>query len=720
MSMYDGEGSIGDQGPAAEPANALAAPAVHSGGINREQSDKLLRWADPQQTNNIAEELDEDRLNKIGGDVRREYDIDCTSRSDWLDNTKDAMKLAMQVAEKKVSPWDGASNVIYPLMTMAAIEFAARAYPAIVAGRNIVKGVVCGDDDGVPAMSPQDGTPMVQMGQNGQPQPVWQVEPGVKQARADRIAEHMSYQLIEEQEEWEEEEDKLLHILPIVGCIFRKSYFDPQWGRNMSLMVTAENLVVNYGAKSMELAPRISEELKLYPYEIEESKRADIFLNQDYNSSNSSEDKDAPHDLIEQHRRIDLDEDGYAEPYIVTLHKDSSKVCRIVARYDPDGVHFSMKSGKVAKIEPIHYYTKFDFLPNMEGGIYGMGFGQLLKPINESVNTSLNMLFDAGTRQNQGGGFIGRGLSMHSGSVKFKMGEYKVVNAPGAKIRDAIVHLEQPGPSPVLFQLLGMLIEAGKDVARVKDILSGDAKAQTMQPTTLLALIEQGLKVFTGIYKRVHRSHKSEFNKLFRLNRIYLQDQTSYRYGDDWKKIKREDYEKAAGVEPISDPTMVSDMQQLGRAQFLQGYQNDPLCNPIEVRRRVFEAAKIPNVDKILMKEMPQQGPDPKIVIAAHKMELDTITAKASALNSMTGAILNLANADKAVGDTHLGWLNHELDKIKLQIEAMNAAQQPGPEGGEPQPEPQQGAAPNMPGGGASPLSTNMPIDKGPMGGAVQ
>ena len=106
-------------------------------------------------------------------------------------------------------------------------------------------------------------------------------------------------------------------------------------------------------------------------------------------------DKDAPHEFIEQHRTWDLDEDGYAEPYIVTVHKESRQIVRIVARYDQDGIHFSGRTHKVVKIEPIHYYTKYDFLPNPDGGIYGVGFGQLLRPINEAVNTTLNQLIDA-------------------------------------------------------------------------------------------------------------------------------------------------------------------------------------------------------------------------------------------------------------------------------------------------------------------------------------
>ena len=174
----------------------------------------------------------------------------------------------MQVAQEKSFPWPKASNVIYPALTIAAIQFGARSYPAIVQGRNVVKGIVIGPDKGIPQISPQDGTPLVQMTEQG-PQPLWAVPPGGKLERADRIGEHMSWQLLEEMKEWARETDRMLHMLPIIGTVFRKSYFDPGFQCNRSVMVTAQNLVINYWAKSLETAARGSEEIKLYPREIE-------------------------------------------------------------------------------------------------------------------------------------------------------------------------------------------------------------------------------------------------------------------------------------------------------------------------------------------------------------------------------------------------------------------------------------------------------------------
>lgn len=634
---------------------------------------KLMKWADAI---NVADDLDDSLLSEIGQKVVREYQIDVDSRSDWVEKSKKAMDLAMQVAETKQYPWPKASNIIYPLMTVASIQFAARAYPAIVSNKNVVKGVIVGDDSGVPAVNPQTGQPPLMNPQTGQP--MWIVQPGERRMRAAKIGEHMSWQLLDEQTEWEEETDKLLHMLPIAGCVFRKTFFDSAKGRNSSIIVSAMKMVVNYHAKSIESAPRLTEEVMLYPLEITESERSGIYKEITYSSDpNTSGDDDSPREFLEQHRWLDLDEDGYPEPYIVLVHKASAQVVRIVARYDPDSVKLNTSTGKVIKIDPIHYYTKYDFLPNPEGGIYGVGFGQLLRPINEAVNTTLNMMIDSGHLQVVGGGFIGKGLSMHTGNVRFTPGEYKAVNTTGAAVRDNIVPLVTPGPSTVLFQLLGTLIEAGKEISAVKDVLTGEQKQANVPATTTLALIEQGLKTFTAIYKRVYRALKKELAKLYRLNSLYLDEESGYRINNEWKSISRKDYELGNGVEPVADPSMVSDMQKLGRAQFLLGFANDPMFNGLEIRRRVLDAASIEKIDELLNT---QPAPDPAMMAKMMDAQGRQKRVEAEATKDYAQAFLFMAQAAAVVDGAHLQWAQHQLDVIKAKLEGVqNAAENGGP-----------------------------------------
>lgn len=596
------------------------------------EGDQAVTILDLPDMGNIAEILTDEHLGRIGERVIREYEIDKASRSDWEKRIKAAMDIAMQVAEEKSYPWPRAANVKFPLMTVAAIQFGARAMPAIVAP-DPVKAKVVGSDRGVPAIDPQTGQPI--MGPDGQP--AWQVPPGAKRHRADRVAAHMSYQLTEEMEEWAEDTDKLLHILPIVGCCFRKTYFDPGLARNVSCMVPADRLVVNYRAKSLEQAARITEELTpLHPHEVEERKRQGIWRDVDFGRPHDAgSDDDAPHEFLEQHRLLDLDEDGYPEPYIVTVHRETAQVARIVARFDREGVMLNAK-GQIARIEPRHYYTKYSFLPSPDGSFYDVGFGSLLNPINESVNSVLNQLLDAGHLANTQGGFVGAGLRLKGGDLRFRPGEWKQINASGSDIRAAVVPITYPGPSAVLFNLLGLLIDAGREIANIKDVLSGD-QDRTMPATTTMALIEQGMKVYTAIYGRIYRSLKSEYNKLFALNATYLDDEVYFRFHDDETAVARADYAMGdVDILPVADPREVSDMQKMARANFLSAFANDPLVNPIEVRRRMFEAASLDDIDALLVE--PQ--PDPMAQQAA-ALELAEKQAKIEKAQAETLATLH-------------------------------------------------------------------------------
>ncbi len=676
------------QDQAALPAEPLTSPP----GTDFEDEhlathQKLMEY---EKSINIAATLEDTILGELAQKVIREYDLDYNSCSDWREKSKKSMDLAMQVAEAKSYPWPRASNVIYPLMTNAAIQFAARAYPAIVSGKEVVRGTTVGSDDGQLAINPQTGQPVLNP-QTGQP--TFQVPPGAKKERAQRIGEHMSWQLLDEQPEWEEETDKLLHILPIAGCVFRKSYFDSANSRNASIMVPATQLVVNYWAKSLETAPRLTEEIRLYPIEIEESERAGTFLEIDYPTASSESlgsgkpsadpgDDDAPQMFLEQHRWMDLDEDGYPEPYIVTVHKSMAKVVRIVARFDSEGVHLNKQSGQITKIDPIHYYTKYDFLPNPDGGIYGVGFGQLLRPINEAINTTLNMMIDSGHLQVVGGGFIGKGLSMHTGAVRFTPGEYKTVNVAGTTVRENIVPLETPGPNTVLFQLLGMLVESGKEIASVKDILTGEASQANVPATTTLALIEQGLKTFTAIYKRVHRALKKELDKLYRLNRVYLPVISGYTKNNEWKNISQQDYALGSGVEPLSDPSMVSDMQKLGRAQFLLQFAMNPHFNPVAIYQRVLAAASIEKPEELIVAQLP---PNPEVLEKAAKIENAQERVRAEAAKDYAQAILFLTQAAKVSGDAHLAWIDQQLEVFKAHLEGVsNGSESGSPQGNNP------------------------------------
>jgi chaperonin GroES len=704
------------ESPTPEPAETPEKPA-DDGTYGRGPDIPAKQFlVDQIDETNLAEDYAPDVLDKLGQLVVFEFNIDENSRSDWKDKAEKAMKFALQEAEEKVYPWPKSSNIIYPLITQAAVEFNARTYPAIIQNRNVVKGIVWGTDKGTPAT--EDGKPDGKPKLHPDGSPVWLSAPGDKRKRADRIGEHMSWQLLEEMKEWETQTDSMLLQIPVVGGAVRKTYRDPIENRNRSLLVSLMHIVWNYHAPSFDDAPRHTEIITLYPHQIEEYERAEVFLPQIYgpggdgetidgHATGESGDEDAPQVFLEQHRRYDLDEDGYPEPYIVTVHKRSSKVVRIVARYDEEGIQTgkgadvdedSVTGGitagptttegadvpssnaddgtedieEITKIVPVEHYTLIPFLPNPDGGSYPIGFGHLLRPLNEAINTTLNQMFDAGHLQNAGGGFVSDQLSIHSGPVNFQVGKYVRVGSKGQAIRDAVLPLPFPGPSQGLFQLLGLLLTCGKEVASVQNVLTGDAALANAPPTTILALIEQGLKVYTAIHKRVYRALKSEFAKIYRLNRLYLTESQRYRIGDEWREVTPEDYRLGGGVEPIADPTMTTDMQKLGRAQILMGFKDDPMINQKEIRTRLFDAASIDRIEDIFA-----PPPDPQkqqmieqLLLEEKQAELGRL--RAAELKDNSQAYLNMAKAAEATTGPQMDWIDKQLRIMELHIEATN------------------------------------------------
>ena len=562
---------------------------------------------------NIAESLSEQKLVDIGSDVFQGFENDYRSVQDWQQQIEVWTKLAKQVVEPKTFPWPKASNIKYPILSTAAMQFAARAYPSLVpADGSIVKARVIGTD-----------------------------LDGQKLERAKRVSEYMSWQVMDQMVGWEEDMDRMLIMLPIVGVMFKKTYWDSMEKSLASCLVLPNNIVVNYWTTSLEKAERISEVVELSPRVVKERQNAGLFLEVDLpapslpihdgqaipRTDQPEQDETTPHIFIEQHTFLDLDEDGYPEPYIVTIHKDSRQVLRIVANFDEESMSFK-DDGTLIRIKPIQYYTKFGFIPNPDGGFYDIGFGTLLGPINESVNTLINQLVDSGTLNNMQAGFLGKGLRIKMGDSAFQPGEWKSVNASGDDLKKSIFPLPTKEPSNVLFQLMGSLISSGKELASVAEIFTGKMPGQNTPATTTMATVEQGMKVFTAVYKRIFRSLASEFDKLYRLNAIYANPLEYVAVLD--AEVTPEDFNQTDfNIYPGADPSASSSQEKLMKAQGLMELLSTGMLDPVKVVQRVLDAQEQPNWQELMSQEVQQTGkppappPDPKVMALQAKMQMD-------------------------------------------------------------------------------------------------
>jgi chaperonin GroES len=615
---------------------------------------------------NIAKLLCKEDLEKIGMQVVKDFDNDLLSRSSWEKRTETSLKLALQVAETKNFPWANSSNVKFPLITIAALQYHARSYPVLIDSDLPVKCRVVGDD-----------------------------KDGLRALRATRVEQHMSYQLLEEDEDWESEMDKVLITQPIIGCAFKKTYYDPIRKHNVSENVLARDLVVNYWTKSLETSSRVTHILQMTKNEIYERTARGLWLegvsegrqqqwssvamgNPLQNAQDKAQgmqppepnDSSTPIEMLEQHCFIDFDGDGYAEPYIVYVRRDNKKVARIVARYTQSDVEVN-SDGVILSIKAEQYFTKYPFIPSPDGGFYDLGFGVLLGPLNESINTIINQLVDAGTMANTAGGFLSRGIKLRGGNYSFNPMEWKHVDTTGDDLRKGIVPLPVREPSQVLFTLLNLLINYGERIGGSVDILSGQNPGQNTPAETTRTMAEQGMKIFNGIFKRTHRSLKQEFRKLYRLNQIFVTENTPYVSNAKGTGIVlAADYEgPVTDVMPTADPSITSDAQRLNQAAAIAARvaATPGLYNRYEAEYTFLKAIKVTNIDKILPDP---KGPNavppfvnPKVQIEQMKQQAkqasDQLNMKMALLKLMGEAELNQAQIQK---------LEAEVEAIKIGI----------------------------------------------------
>jgi len=542
-----------------------------------------LDISDIKKSKNLASQLDDDVLSSISRQVVEGYEYDESTRTQWKELNDKAMEMAKQTVETKDHPWPNASNVKYPLITKASIDFAARTYPEIIKNNRLVKGAVVGNDPN-----------------------------GIKQYKANNVSNFMSYQLLQQCDEWEEGLDISLHTLSIVGTVFKKTYYDPIKRRPVSRMCNPDKVVVDYNISSLKDARRITHIMHVYKNDIVEQIRYGNYREVDLDLIEKSEGNDSSEDpileLLEQHCYLDLDDDGYREPYIVILHRYSGEVLSIKPRF----ASVEMVNGKVLCIEPEHWFTDYHFIRNHDGGFYSLGFGVLLLPLNSAINTVINQLIDSGTLNNLQSGFVGRGIRIKGGDMRPKMGEWKVLDsATGVDLQKNIVPLPTKEPSVVLFKMLELLIVAGKELTSSSETTSGQAPPANVPAAAWLNSVDNALKVLTAINKRYYKSLASELKKIFYINQKHLTNAEYRKVLDDPNADCKQDFDiESIDISPVADPSLASATQRVAKIQAIMAM---PVPNQEELTKLYLEALEVePAIIAKLMTPPQDQGPSPE------------------------------------------------------------------------------------------------------------
>jgi hypothetical protein len=538
---------------------------------------------------NLAEELDEGTLTELSGDLLGEVTSDLDSRKDWLTTYVDGLELLGLKIEDRTEPWPGACNVYHPLMTEALVKFQAETMMETFPASGPVKTQIVGK------------------------------QTKEKEDAAERVQEDMNYQLTDVMAEYRPEHERMLWGLGLAGNAFKKIYYDPSIERQVAMYVTAEDMVVPYGASNLETAERVTHVMRKTKNEIKKLQAAgfyrDVDLGEPFLDIDEAEKKiaeklgfnateDDRYKLYEIHTLLDIPElkdsdDGIALPYVVTIEKGTGTILSIRRNWNPDD------ELKLKRQHFVHY----GYIPGF--GFYCFGLIHLIGAFAKSGTMILRQLVDAGTLSNLPGGMKSRGLRIKGDDTPIAPGEWRDVDVPSGAIRDNILPLPYKEPSQVLNSLMNQIIEEGRAFANAEGLKVSDMSSNAPVGTTL-AILERTLKVTSAIQARIYYAMKQEFKLLKGIIRDYTPEEYSYdpEVGD--RRAKQADYDNV-DVIPVSDPNAATMSQKVVQYQaVMQMAQANPQIYDLpELNRQMLEVLGIKNIGKLIPNSEDQKPKDP-------------------------------------------------------------------------------------------------------------
>jgi len=546
---------------------------------------------------NLADYLPEGAMATMVSDLASDIDNDKNSRKEWEKAYVTGLKLLGLQIEERTEPWDGASGVFHPMITEAVVRFQSETITETFPAQGPVRTKIMGKET-----------------------------PAKKEAAA-RVQDDMNFQLTEVMQEFRPEHERMLWSLPATGSAFKKVYFDPSIGRQTSVFIPAEDILLPYGTSDIQTCYRVTHVMRKTENEIKELQQAGFYRDVDIGSPdkaideiNKAKDKetgfadlnDERFTLLESHVKLvikddplsDADDDGEATglalPYVVTFIRGTNTILAIRRNWDEgDDLHLKRQ-----------HFVHYQYIPGF--GAYGFGLFHLIGGFANSATSLMRQLIDAGTLSNLPGGLKSRGLRIKGDDTPIAPGEFRDVDIGSGALRDNILPLPYKEPSQTLYSLLNTIVEEGRRFAATADMKISDMGANAPVGSTL-ALLERQLKVMTAVQARVHFTLKQELQLLAAIIRDYTDDEYTYEPdGEEGPRAKKSDY-RHVDILPVSDPNAATLSQRVVQYQaVIQLAQSAPdIYDLPKLHRGMLEVLGIKNADKLVPLDEDQKPTDP-------------------------------------------------------------------------------------------------------------
>jgi len=547
---------------------------------------------------NLAEYMDDGALQSLAGDLVSDIDNDKGSRKEWEKTYVDGLKLLGLQIEERTEPWQGACGVFHPMITEAVVRFQSETITETFPAQGPVRSKILGKDT-----------------------------PELKEIAAN-VEDDMNYELTENMVEYRSEHERMLWSLPATGSAFKKVYYDPALGRQVSMFVPAEDMLLPYGATDLDTCHRVTHVMRKTKNEIVKLQQAGFYLDidlpdapKDRTDIQKAKDKETGFNDLSDDRyviyecHVDLNLEGYEDmtegedgeeeetgimlPYVVTIIKGTNDILSIRRNWKEDD-DLRLKR---------QHFVHYQYIPGF--GAYGFGLFHLIGGFAKSATSLMRQLVDAGTLSNLPGGLKSRGLRIKGDDTPIAPGEWRDVDVASGNIRDSILPLPYKEPSATLYNLMQTIVDEGRRFAATADMKVSDMSANAPVGTTL-ALLERQLKVMTAVQARVHFALKQEFKLLKNIIRDYTDPDYTYtpEYGS--RKAKKADYDMV-DIIPVSDPNAATMSQRVIQYQaVIQMAQMAPdIYNLPELHRGMLSVLGIKNAEKLVPIEEDMKPIDP-------------------------------------------------------------------------------------------------------------
>jgi len=537
---------------------------------------------------NLAEYMDEGELEKIASDLIGMVDTDINSRKEWVEMYVKGLDVLGMKYEERTEPWLGACGVFSTVLTEAAVRFQSETIIETFPAQGPVKTEIIGAID------------------------------KLKEEAAERVRDDMNFRLTEGMPEYRPEHERLLYSLGLAGAAFKKVYYDPSLGRQASIFIPAEDVIIPYGASSAMTSERVTHIMRKTKNDIRKLQVNGFYIDCDLGDplqfytdveKKKAEDQgyslndDDRYQVYEIHVDYDLpgyeDEDGIALPYVITLERGTTKILAIRRNWGEDDKH---------KLKRQHF-VQYTYVPGF--GAYGLGLIHLIGGYARAGTSLIRQLVDAGTLSNLPGGLKTRGLRIKGDDTPIQPGEFRDVDVPSGSVKENIMALPYKEPSQVLLALLNQITDEGRRLGSIADMNISDMSANAPVGTTL-ALLERQLKTMSAVQARVHYSMKQEFKLLKEIIRDYMPEDYEYTPVFGTPQAKRADYDMV-DVIPVSDPNSATMAQRIMQYQaVIQLAQGAPqIYNLPVLHRQMIEVLGIKNADKLVPVEDDMKPRDP-------------------------------------------------------------------------------------------------------------